>query len=85
MELYIREMLLGDTKVYLIALLGQLGTTYAHYARWNPHPCSIRMCRYLADLATPSSATTRPCLCPWDSKEALEARIAELESLVHSE
>jgi hypothetical protein len=24
-------------------------------------------------------------LCPWDSKEDLEARIAELESLVRSE
>jgi hypothetical protein len=78
MDLYIREMHLGQYDGHAHRLSDERGITYDHFARLEP--------AYMEYWGEPwPPLPDDPNLhCPWDSREHIEARIAELGSLVHS-
>jgi hypothetical protein len=85
MDLYVREEYTHDYYGYAQALTKGMGITYDHFARmypfyveaWKPLGGLQEVLPPLPDNPTPP--------CPWSSKEEMEARLVELESLVHSE
>lgn len=85
MDLYVREEFLHDYQGYAQTLSRDRGILYDHYAKmWPSYMEAWNLRGGFPDHIPPLPANPTPP-CPWASKEELEARIAELESLVHSD
>ena len=81
MDLYIREMHLGDYDGHAHRLSDERGITYNHYTQLEP-----AYMEYWGGAGNwggpwPPLPDDPKLPCPWESKEQLESRIAELESL----
>ncbi len=84
MDLYIREMHLGQMEGHAHRLSEERGITYSHYLRLEP-----AYMEYWGGAGNwggpyPPIPDDPDLPCPWDSRDQIEARIAELGSLVHS-
>ncbi len=84
MDLYIREMHLGQNAGHAHRLSRDRGITYDHYLRLEP-----AYMEYWGGAGNwggpyPPLPDDPEMSCPWDSREHVEARIAEVEPLLHS-
>ena len=84
MDLYIREMHLGQSDGHAHRLSAERGITYSHYLQLEPAYMEYWGGAGNWGAPYPPLPDDPHLPCPWDSKEELEARIAELESLAHS-
>lgn len=84
MDLYIREMHLGQYDAHAHRLSEERGITYNHCNQL--HDAYMAFWGGAGNWGAPEPPLPDdPNLpCPWDSREHIEARIAELGSLVHS-
>jgi hypothetical protein len=85
MDLYIREMHLGQNDGHAHRVSAERGITYNHYLQLE-----AAYMEYWGGAGNwggpyPPLPDDPNLPCPWASKEELEARIAHMESLVHSE
>lgn len=84
LDLSIREMHLGQNDGHGHRLSQERGITDNHYLQLEP-----AYMEYWGGAGNwggpdPPLPDDPGLACPWDSREHLEARIAELEALVHS-
>ena len=84
MDLYVREEFTHDYHGYAQELARGRGIVYDHFARmWPFYMKTWDQLGGIQEELPPFPANPTPP-CPWASKEEFEARLAELESLVHS-
>jgi hypothetical protein len=81
MDLYVREMHLGDYDGHAHRLSGDRGITYDHYTRLEPAYMAFWGGAGNWGEPWPPLPEDPNLPCPWASREELEARISELESL----
>ncbi len=84
MDLYIREMHLGNYEGHAHRLSDERGINYEHFTQLEPF-----YMEYWGGAGNwggpyPPLPENPNLPCPWDSREQMEARIAELGLLVHS-
>ncbi len=84
MDLYIREMHLGQNTGHAHRLSNERGITYNHYTKLEPAYMEFWGGAGNWPEPWPPLPDDPKLPCPWESAEQLEARIAELESAVLS-
>jgi hypothetical protein len=82
MDLYLREGFTQDYEGHAHRASREKGIVYDHYVRLYPFYEEAWRCLGEWPDHLPPLPDDVSLPCPWDSKDHLEARIAELESLV---
>jgi hypothetical protein len=80
MDLYVRASFMHDYDSYAMTLTKSLGITYDHFARMYPfYHETWKATGEWPDAFPPIPEDPEPP-CPWPNKEAMEARLDELET-----